>query len=71
MIDTRPRDKKGKIWSEETPIMRFFKDGDHLRIVAELLNGGETECYLSKEDASALVNFIQAKATANKSFIII
>lgn len=67
--DTRPREK-GKIWSEETPIMQFFKDGEHLRIVAELLNGGESEAYLTKADTSQLVNFIQAKATAKKSFII-
>ncbi len=61
---------RGKVWSEEEAIMKFFKDGDHLRIVADRLQGGTDEVFLSKEHAAQIVKFIQQNATAKKSFII-
>ncbi len=68
---TMPRDKKGGIWSEEEPIMQFFKDGDHLRIVAERLQGGSEEVYMTKEQATQVVRFIQHNSTAHKTFVTV
>jgi hypothetical protein len=66
-----PKGKKEIVWSEESPIMSFFKDGDFLRITAETLTGGIDECYLSKQAASQLVQFIQANATTRKNLFAI
>jgi hypothetical protein len=63
--------KKEIVWSEEVPLMQFFKDGDHLRITAETLTGGTDEFYLSKSNAGQLVQFIQANATAKKNLFAI
>ncbi len=62
---------KGKVWSEEEPVMQFFKDGDHLRIVAERLQGGSEEVYLTKDQASQVVKFIQHNATIYKTFVTV
>ncbi len=51
--------------------MQFFKDGDHLKIVAERMHGGFEEVYLTKEKASQVVSFIMQNATARKEFMII
>jgi hypothetical protein len=63
--------KKEIVWSEETPIMSFYKDGDFLRITAETLTGGTDEFYLSKSCAGQLVQFIQSNATTQKNLFAI
>ncbi len=62
---------KNGLWSEEQPIMKFFKDGDHLRIVADRLQGGTDEVFLSKDHAAQIVKFIQHNATTRKSGVIV
>ena len=70
MMDESEASKEREPQIEEVPVMVFYEEPEHLRLLVRT-NQGVVTRYLSREDATQMMRWIGSKNTTVKSDILV